>query len=35
MADQLTATAVVKTPTPQRYAKQLASHLCRRSEEAA
>jgi len=32
MADQLTATAVVKTLTPQRYAKQLASHLGRRSE---
>jgi hypothetical protein len=32
MTDQLTASAVVKTPTPQRYAKLLASHLGRRSE---
>jgi uncharacterized protein len=32
MADRLTASAVVKTPMPQRYAKQLASHLGRRSE---
>jgi uncharacterized protein len=32
MSDHLTASAVVKTPTPQRYAKQLASHLGRRSE---
>jgi len=32
MADRRTASAVVKTPTPQRYAKQLASHLGRRSE---
>jgi len=32
MTDRLTATAVVKTPTPQRYAKQLASHLGRHSE---
>jgi len=32
MPEQLTASAVVKTPMPQRYAKQLASHLGRRSE---
>jgi hypothetical protein len=32
MSEQLTATAVVKTPAGQRYAKQLASHLGRRSE---
>jgi hypothetical protein len=32
MSEQLTAVAVVKTPTPERYAKQLASHLGRRSE---
>jgi len=35
MSDRLTATAVVKTPTPERYAKQLASHLGRRSEVVA
>lgn len=32
MSELLTATAVVRTPTPARYAKQLASHLGRRSE---
>lgn len=32
MSEVLTATAVVRTPTPERYAKQLASHLGRRSE---
>jgi hypothetical protein len=32
MSDRLAATAVVATPTPERYAKQLASHLGRRSE---
>ena len=32
MSERLTALAVVETPTPQRYAKQLASHLGRRSE---
>jgi len=32
MPEQLTASAVVKTATPQRFAKQLASHLGRRSE---
>jgi hypothetical protein len=32
MPEQLTATAVVATATPERYAKQLASHLGRRSE---
>lgn len=32
MGDRLTATAVVATATPERYAKQLASHLGRRCE---
>jgi hypothetical protein len=32
MAEPLTATASVATTTPERYAKQLASHLGRRSE---
>ncbi|HEX4016863.1 MAG TPA: DUF2218 domain-containing protein [Frankiaceae bacterium] len=32
MSEALTASAVVQTATPQRYAKQLASHLGRRSE---
>jgi hypothetical protein len=32
MSEPLTATAVVLTPTPERYAKQLASHLGRRAE---
>ena len=32
MTELLTATAVVATPTPERYAKQLASHLGRRGE---
>jgi hypothetical protein len=32
MPDQLTATASVATATPERYAKQLASHLGRRCE---
>jgi uncharacterized protein len=32
MPDQLTATAVVFTEAPARYAKQLASHLGRRAE---
>ena len=32
MTDRLTASAVVKTAAPERYAKQLASHLGRRSE---
>jgi len=32
MSERLTASAVVDTATPQRYAKQLASHLGRRSE---
>jgi uncharacterized protein len=32
MTDQLTASAVVSTASPERYAKQLASHLGRRSE---
>jgi hypothetical protein len=32
MPDRVTATASVATPTPERYAKQLASHLGRRLE---
>jgi uncharacterized protein len=32
MPEPLTATATVPTATPERYAKQLASHLGRRSE---
>jgi hypothetical protein len=32
MADRVTATASVATPTPERYAKQLAAHLGRRLE---
>jgi hypothetical protein len=32
MTDVVTATGSVATPTPGRYAKQLASHLGRRSE---
>jgi hypothetical protein len=32
MADRVTATASVPTPTPERYAKQLAAHLGRRLE---
>jgi hypothetical protein len=32
MSDPVAAVAVVSTPTPERYAKQLASHLGRRSE---
>lgn len=32
MPEQLTATAVVATDAPERYAKQLASHLGRRAE---
>jgi hypothetical protein len=32
MSDHATATASVVTATPERYAKQLASHLSRRSE---
>lgn len=32
MPEQLTATAVVATEAPARYAKQLASHLGRRAE---
>jgi hypothetical protein len=32
MPDRITATASVATPTPQRYAKQLAGHLGRRLE---
>ena len=32
MSDRATATAIVATPTPGRFAKQLASHLGRRSE---
>jgi len=32
MPDRVTATASVATPTPERYAKQLASHLGRRVE---
>jgi hypothetical protein len=32
MPDQVTATASVATATPERYAKQLASHLGRRLE---
>lgn len=32
MADRVTATASVATPTPERYAKQLAGHLGRRLE---
>jgi uncharacterized protein len=32
MPDQFTATAVVATAAPERYAKQLASHLGRRAE---
>jgi hypothetical protein len=32
MADRVTATATVETPTPERYAKQLAAHLGRRLE---
>jgi uncharacterized protein len=32
MPEPLTATASVATATPERYAKQLASHLGRRSE---
>jgi hypothetical protein len=35
MPDQLTATAVVSTEAPARYAKQLASHLGRRAEVRA
>jgi hypothetical protein len=32
VSEQLNATPVVQTSSPQRYAKQLASHLGRRSE---
>jgi hypothetical protein len=32
MPDRVTATASVATPTPERYAKQLAAHLGRRLE---
>jgi hypothetical protein len=32
MADRVTATASVATPTPERYAKQLAAHLGRKLE---
>ena len=32
MPERLTATATVATPTPERYAKQLASHLGHRLE---
>ena len=32
MPDRVTATATVATPTPDRYAKQLAAHLGRRLE---
>ena len=32
MPDRVTATATVATPTPERYAKQLAAHLGRRLE---
>jgi hypothetical protein len=32
MSDHATATASVVTATPERYARQLASHLSRRSE---
>jgi len=35
MPDRLTATAVVSTEAPARYAKQLASHLGRRAEVRA
>jgi hypothetical protein len=35
MSEPLTALAIVLTPTPERYAKQLASHLGRRSEVIA
>jgi hypothetical protein len=35
MPDQLTASAVVSTEAPARYAKQLASHLGRRAEVRA
>ena len=32
MPDRVTATATVATPTPERYAKQLAAHLGRKLE---